>query len=124
MPLPSSGLVRAVFAGDAARPRVESSPVAVKLVPSLRVAISGARVPRRSVVTVTGTMAPAQPAVTVVLERRAGRRWVRTQRKRVALANGGFAASFRPLRQGRYRVSVTGGGLTRRRRLTVLSRTA
>ena len=44
--LPYSANVRAVFPGDGARGRMESKAVAVKLVPSLRIALGSAR-PRR-----------------------------------------------------------------------------
>jgi hypothetical protein len=62
-------------------------------------------------------MSPPAPRVTVVLERRVGRRWLRVVRKRIALRDGAFRTVLRPPVPGRYRLSVSGGGLTRRRRL-------
>ena len=40
--LPGSGSVRAVFAGDATRPRLESAPVSITVVPKLTLALSRA----------------------------------------------------------------------------------
>ena len=115
--LPYSANVRAVFPGDASRGRMESKAVAVKLVPSLRITLSSSRPRRRRALRVDGTMSPATPLVTVLFERRVGRRWVRVQRKRIAVADGAFSTIVRPPVSGRYRVSVTGGGVTRTRRL-------
>ena len=61
-------------------------------------------------------MSPPSPRVTVTFERRVGRRWRRVQRKRIAVTGGAFATIVRPPAAGRYRVSVSGGGITRRRR--------
>jgi hypothetical protein len=61
-------------------------------------------------------MSPPSPRVTVTFERRLGRRWVRVQRKRIAVADGAFSTVVRPPVPGRYRLSVAGGGVTRRRR--------
>ena len=63
-------------------------------------------------------MSPAAARVTVLFERRVGRRWVRVQRKRIAVRDGAFASIVRPPVAGRYRLSVTGSGITRRRRIT------
>jgi hypothetical protein len=62
-------------------------------------------------------MSPSSGRVTVRFERRVGRRWVRVQRKRIAVVDGEFASIVRPPVPGRYRLSVSGGGVTRRRRL-------
>ncbi|HKG62777.1 MAG TPA: peptidoglycan recognition protein [Solirubrobacteraceae bacterium] len=112
--LPYSARLRAVFPGDS-RPRMESKAIAVKVVPSLKIATSG-RPRRRRALKLTGTMSPPSPRVTVTFERRVGRRWRRVQRKRVAVTGGAFATIVRPPVPGRYRVSVSGGGITRRRR--------
>ena len=115
--LPYSAALRAVFPGDS-RPRMESKAIAVKVVPSLQIATSGR--PRRGrALKLTGTMSPPSPRVTVTFERRAGRRWKRVQRKRIAVTGGAFATVVRPPVRGRYRVSVSGGGITRRRRFSV-----
>src|SRR5687768_964698 len=114
--LPYSANLRAVFPGDS-RPRMESKAIAVKVVPSLKIALGSSRPRRRRALRVTGTMSPATPRVTVTFERRAGRRWVRVQRKRIAVTDGAFATIVRPPVAGRYRISVAGGGITRRRRI-------
>ena len=110
--------MRAVFPGDATRPRLESTPITVHVVPSLTVGVSATRVRRRRAVTVRGRMSPASPRVTVLFERRSGRRWVKVQRKRIAVTGGAFRTIVRPPVAGRYRVSVSGGGITRRRRIS------
>src|SRR5918997_883789 len=114
--LPGSSRVRAVFGGDSTRPRMESPAIFVRVVPSLKVSISTTRPRRRRTVSVRGTMSPASPRVTVSFERRVGRRWVRVQRKRIAVRDDAFASIVRPPVPGRYRLSVSGAGITRRRR--------
>jgi hypothetical protein len=42
---------------------------------------------------------------------------VRVQRKRIAVRDGRFSTIVRPPVPGRYRLSISGGGITRRRRL-------
>jgi hypothetical protein len=96
---------------------MESKAIAVKVVPSLKIALSSSRPRRRRALRVTGTMNPATPRVTVSFERRVGRRWVRVQRKRIAVTDGAFSTIVRPPVAGRYRVSVSGGGITRTRRV-------
>jgi hypothetical protein len=115
--LPSSGQVRAVFGGDATRPRVESPPIGVTVVPRVTVA-SARRAPAGSRVAVSGSVAPAPARVRLTLERRVGRRWVRVGRRRsVAVAGGRYATSVRLPRAGLYRVTVSASGATRRRNL-------
>ena len=115
--LPYSASLRAVFAGDGARPRMESAPIAVRVVPSLKVSVASTSVRRRRALAFEGTMSPATPRVTVLFERRVGRRWVSVQRKRIAVRDGAFSSIVRPRVPGRYRLSVSGGGITRRRRI-------
>ena len=116
--LPSSARIRAVFPGDSARPRMESGAILVRVVPSLKVSVSNARPRRRKAVTVKGTMSPPAPRVTVAWERRVGRRWRKVQRKRIAVRNGAFKTIVRPPAPGRYRLTVSGGGVKRTRRIT------
>ncbi len=116
--LPHSARIRAVFAGDASRPRMESGAILVRVVPSVKISISNARPRRRRAVKVKGSMSPASARVTVVFERRVGRRWVKVQRKRIAVRNGAFKTIVRPPVAGRYRLSVSGGGVKRTRRIT------
>jgi hypothetical protein len=89
----------------------------VTVTPSLTLAVGATRVRRRRAVPVRGTMFPATPRVTILFERRVGRRWLRVQRKRIRVTDGVYATIVRPPVGGRYRVSVTGAGLTRRRRI-------
>jgi hypothetical protein len=114
--LSHSASLRAVFPGDGSRPHMESTAVPVKVVPSLKIALGRSAPRRRRALPVTGTMSPASARVTVLFERRAGRRWVRVQRKRIAVTDGAFRTIVRPPVAGRYRLSITGGGITRRRR--------
>jgi hypothetical protein len=116
--LSSSGRVRAVFPGDAGRPRLESTPITVRIVPSVKISVSKTRVRRGRAIKVRGTMSPASPRVTVTFERRVGRRWRKVQKKRIAVRDGAFTTIVRPPVRGRYRLSVSGGGITRRRRIT------
>jgi hypothetical protein len=115
--LPATGKLRAVFAGDATRGRMQSSAIAVRVVPSLRVTVPKTSVRRRRAVTLSGTISPSMPRVTVLFERRVGRRWLPVQRKRITVTDGAFTSYVRPPVPGRYRLSVTGGGVTRRRRI-------
>jgi hypothetical protein len=115
--LPSSGRVRAVFGGDAARPPVASPPIPVTVVPQLTLS-SPRRTPVGGRIAVSGTVAPAPARVRVTLERRVGRRWVRVGRRRsVAVVGGRYATSVRLGRAGLYRVSVAAGGAVKRRNL-------
>ncbi len=115
--LPSSGRVRAVFAGDGTRPRVESPPIPVEVVPRLSVA-SARRTGAGGRIAVSGSVSPAPSRVRVTLERRVGRRWVRVGRRRsVAVVGGRYATSVRLTRVGLYRVTVTASGAIKRRNL-------
>jgi hypothetical protein len=72
-------------------------------------------------VAVSGTVSPrpATGRVEVRLERRAGRRWSRVQRKRINVRGGRFLTKIRMRRAGLYRVSVLTPGATQRRLLRV-----
>jgi hypothetical protein len=115
--LTGSASLRAVFPGDRARPRLESAPIAVRVIPSLKLAVNRTRVRRRRAVRLEGTISPPTSRVTVTFERRVGRRWIRVQSKRIAVRDGAFTSIVRPPLRGRYRVSVTAGNVTRRRRI-------
>jgi hypothetical protein len=117
--LAGSASLRAVFPGDGTRPRMESAAIAVRVVPSLTVALGSRRPRRRRALRVRGAMSPPSPRVTVLFERRVGRRWRKVQRKRIAVRDGSFSTIVRPPVAGRYRVSISGGGITRRRRFRV-----
>ena len=114
--LPSSGQVRAVFAGDT-RPRVESAAIKVKVVPSMSLTSDKRRATAGTAFALTGSMSPAQGQLVCLLERQVGKRWVTVQRKRIKTSRGQFATKVRPTRAGLYRVSIIADGVVRRRTL-------
>jgi hypothetical protein len=118
--LPASGQVRAVFAGDAARPRLESAPVSVRLVPSLEVTLRKRRAKTGTAFPVSGTIEPSPPRVVCLLERKVRGRWVTVQRKRIGVRAGRFATKVRPRTPGLHRLSIIGDGVARRRLLRAL----
>jgi hypothetical protein len=113
--LPASGKVRAVFAGDATRARLESAPISVLVVPSMTLTSDKRRAKAGSSFAVSGTVAPSGPLVQCLLERQVGTRWVTVQRKRIAVRAGRFQTTVRPTKAGLYRVSIIADGVTRRR---------
>jgi hypothetical protein len=114
--LPGSGSLRAVFSGDATRPRLESGPVSITVVPKLTLALKPRKLRAGHVVGVTGTMLPAQSTmVECVVERRVGRRWKPVQRKRIAVRGGRFSTRIRERRAGLYRISIISPNATIRR---------
>ena len=108
--LPASGHVRAVFAGDGARPQVISSQIAVSVVPALSLTSDRRRTPVGGTIGVSGTLSPAQPRVTLVLERLVGR----PLGARVAAAARGaqrrVCDRVRLAHRGLYRVWIVSGG--------------
>jgi N-acetylmuramoyl-L-alanine amidase len=117
--LPASGRVRAVFAGDATRPRQESPPRRVTVLALVAIAVDRVRFRRGRTVTVTGTATPAE-RVRLTLERRVGRRWVRERRRRLRVTDGAFSVRLRPRERGKYRVTAQVGRIRRRRILRVI----
>jgi len=119
--LPATGRVRAVFPGDATRPRLESEPVTVRVIPSMALTTDKRRAKAGRSFSVSGTLDPApEPRVVCLLERKVGRRWVRVQRKRINVRGGRFKTRVRPKTPGLYRVSIIADGVTRRRTLRAL----
>ncbi len=119
--VPTSGLVRAAFNGDAGRPPLQAAPVSVTVLPRLTLALSARRLRNGRAVRVTGTLSPPPPdgRVECRLERQAGSRWVTAQRKRINVRNGGFDTKVRPRRAGLYRVTITTPGATKRLRVRI-----
>jgi hypothetical protein len=113
--LPASGQVRAVFAGDATHGRLASGPIGIVVVPTLRLSLDHRRLPVGGALGIRGSIAPPAPAVTLVVERRSGGRWVRVARKRVRARDGAFATTVRLRRRGLHRVSAVAVGVARRR---------
>jgi uncharacterized protein with LGFP repeats len=111
--LPGSGSVRAVFPGDATRPRLESAPVGITVIPKLTLALKPRKLHAGRVVGVTGTMLPAQSTLVIcTVERQVGRRWKRVQRKRIAVRGGQFSTRIRERRAGLYRISISAPNAT------------
>jgi len=116
--LASSGKVRAVFAGDSGRPRVESGAITVEVIPRMNLAVDKRRARAGTAFAVSGTMSPAQPRVVCLLERQIRGRWRTVQRKRIAVSSAGaYATKVKPRTPGLYRVSIIAVGVTRRRTL-------
>jgi len=122
VPLTMSGSLRASFPGDGARQPLASAPIAIRVLPLLRLGISSRRIRHGRRIAVSGTInpRPATGRVEVRLERRVGRRWVRVQRKRINVRNGRYLTRIRLRRAGRYRVSVLTPGATKRGLVRVL----
>ena len=104
--LPASGQVRAVFGGDGTRPRLESAPVSIKVVPSMTLTTDKRRAKAGTAFAVSGTLSPAQVRVECLLERQVRNRWVRVQRKRINVRGGAYTTTVRPKTPGLYRVSI------------------
>ena len=116
---PATGTVRVVFYGDGARPRLESSPLGVTVQPALSIAVSARRVRAGRAIAVSGTVSPAQPTVTCVLERQVRGRWRLVRRSSVKVSAGRYRATVRPGVPGRYRVWIVAGAANRHRTLHV-----
>ncbi len=121
VPLTNSGSLRAAFLGDATRPPLASSPIAIHVLPLLRMSLSKRRLPAGRNVAVSGTVSPkpTNGRVEVRIERRVGRRWRRVQRKRINVRGGRYLTKIRMRTRGLYRVSVLTPGATQRRLLRV-----
>ena len=119
VPLTVSGLIRAAFPGDGARPPLASSPVAIHVLPTLRLGLSSRRIRHGRAVAVSGTISPkpASGRVEVRIERLVGRRWKRVQRKRIVVRRGRYLTRVKLRRRGLHRVSVIVPGATKRLRV-------
>lgn len=121
--LPASGLVRAVYSGDGARPPLEAAPVSVTVLPRLSLELSVRRVRRGRAVQVKGILTPAPEGgrVLCVLERQVGRRWIVVQRKRINVRRATYSTALRPRVPGLHRVTISTPGASERLRLRVTS---
>ena len=115
---PETGHVRAVFAGDAARARLESPPRRVTVLARLQVSIDRRRLRLGNSVKVDGTAEPAE-TVRLFLHRRARRRWIRERDRVVRVRRGTFHVRLRPHARGRYRLIIKAGRVKRRKALRV-----
>jgi N-acetylmuramoyl-L-alanine amidase len=122
VPLSVSGLIRAAFRGDGVRQPLASSPVAIHVLPTLRLGLSSRRLRHGRGLAVSGTMTPrpATGRVEVRVERLVGRRWVRVQRKRINVRGGRYLTKVKLRRAGLHRVSVITPGATKRLRVRSL----
>ncbi len=115
--LPSSGRVRAVFAGDSTRPRVESGAITVQVVPKMNLALDKRRARAGTAFAVSGTISPSPAQLVCLLERQIAGRWHTSQKKRIPVRAGAYATRIRPKKPGLYRVSLIADGVTRRKTL-------
>ena len=115
---PESGRVKATFAGDAARARLESLPQRVTVLAKLNVKVSSSRFRFGKSFTIRGTAEPAE-SVQVMLYRRRRRRWIRERNRELRVRKGKFKMKLKPRYRGRYRVVVKVGRVKRRRTLTI-----
>ncbi len=122
VPLSVSGLIRAAFRGDGARQPLASSPVAIHVLPTLRLGLSSRRLRHGRAVAVSGTISPRPTTgrVEVRVDRLVGRRWIRVQRKRINVRGGRYLTRVKLRRAGLHRVSVITPGATKRLRVRAL----
>jgi hypothetical protein len=114
--VPASGLVRAVFAGDGSRARLESAPVRVRVLARLSMTVNRAAVRAGNTVVIKGAVLPAAEPLSLTVERRVGRRWVRQSAPPLSTrGDGAFALRLRLARAGTYRLTVSCGSVRRRR---------
>jgi N-acetylmuramoyl-L-alanine amidase-like protein len=112
VPTSSSGAVRAVYGGDGAHASMASTPISIKVLPRLSIALSARRVSTGRKVGVTGTLGPTWPRrIELRFERRVRGRWVNVQRKRINVRGGGYSTIVRPRQAGLYRVTVVAPGV-------------
>jgi hypothetical protein len=113
--LPRTGTIRARFPGDATRSALESSSLAITLVPRLSMFLSSRRIRRRRRVRVRGIVAPTPSTpVELLLERKVRGRYRRVRRRRLPVRNSRYRRALRPSRPGLYRITVSVDGASTR----------
>ncbi|MEA2283791.1 MAG: hypothetical protein QOK21_4398 [Solirubrobacteraceae bacterium] len=115
---PSSGVFRATFAGDGARPAVASPAVRVDVLPLLSLRLGRRTLRRGARVEISGSVDP-QGRVQLVIERRVGTRWTTSTSRFVRVRRGRFGVRKRLEATGRYRVTTIAGRTRRQRTLRV-----
>ncbi len=106
-PLPGPGRVRA------AQATLRSSPVAVSVLPRLRLSLSPRRLRIGRRTRVTASVEPATiTRATLLVERRIGSRYYRVSRRKVTFSGGQLVTTFTPPRAGLYRVTLQAKGTT------------
>jgi uncharacterized protein with LGFP repeats len=116
--VPATGDVRAVFAGDSARARLESPPRKVTVLARLSVNLSRTRMRLGGRARLTGVADPATH-VRLKLQYRSRRRWVTRTTRLVRVRGGAYGTTVRPAWRGKWRVSTQVGRIVRRRTLRV-----
>ena len=110
---PSTGALRAVFPGDGSHPALESDALRATVLPRLTIALSSRRVNTGTKVAVTGTLGPTWPRrIELRFERRVRGRWVKVQRKRINVRDGGYSTFVRPRSAGLHRVRILAPGVS------------
>jgi hypothetical protein len=117
--LRASGRLRAVFAGDATRARLESVPRKITVIPQLNIKLGRSRMRLGQSVQASGGASPATN-VQITLDRRVRRHWVRERRRLLRVRNGTYHVRLHPHRRTKYRVTVKVGSVQRHRLLRVL----
>jgi hypothetical protein len=102
--------LRAVYAGASAFRATTSKRVVVSVRPDVTLKSPSSRVSVRSPLRLRGGVRPAKGLVTVLLERRAGKRYVRVSNSKVKPARGRFGLTVRPSLAGLYRARARFGG--------------
>jgi hypothetical protein len=106
LPMAHNDVVRALYTGDGSLPRVAAAPVYAAVVPVLTLQASAQTVAAGSVVTLSGTVAPAKRRV--VLEEQVSRRGAfrRARLIKVGVTSGGFKRDVKLARAGSYHFIV------------------
>ena len=117
--LPATGQLRAVFAGDATRARLESAPRDVTVLARLNLALDRNRIRLGQRVNLSGTADPATH-VRLTLQLRSRRRWLTARRRLIRVREGTYRAFVRPRGRGKYRITAQVGRIVRRRTIKVL----
>ena len=107
--VPYSRALRARILANGARPELRSPTVRLQVAPTIRAGVARKDIRRRTRPVVHGRTIPARKKqkVTVTVERRIGRRWVRILRITTLAKKGRFRLKLPLLRTGRHRVTVT-----------------
>jgi hypothetical protein len=115
---PQSGRIKAVFAGDATRTRMESAAEKVTVLPWMSVKVDRKQLRLGQNVRVQGTAKPAD-TVRLTLDRRVRRHWKRERVRTLRVRNGAFQLKIRPRARGRYHLKIQKGRVKRVRSLRV-----
>jgi len=110
----ATGTAQARFAGDAARPPLESPLLDITVKPELVFEVNRRHLRRGRKLKLRGLVDPAPDTVTLKWERKVGTRYKRIRRRTLQVADGRFKATLRPTRPSLYRVTVKTPGARQR----------